>query len=441
MLGAKLARRFVAPLLVAVGALFALLGLVAVRIADHRVERELEEKAARIAETLGGLPTLHLEILEALAELTGVGIVIGPAAVGPDLHGVEASEMPTVGQPRIQSIRGRAYRVVERQVPRHGRCLILAEQDRIEERQRDVLMPIAVAGAVGLLAALLIGLLVARAIARPVRELADSVRGFGEGRYEGAIGHRGPGEIGELQDAFVRMVEAIRAGEAKLRESERFAALGRLAGGIAHELRNPLTAIRMAAETGMTADADARRIALSEIDRLDRTLRELLDFVRPRKPRLGDVDVRRLLDDVAALLTPQCEHLRVRLEVDGRADLVIRGDEDRLKQALLNLVLNGAQAQPKGGVVRLRARAAEGASGAVALDVEDEGMGIAEKVRENLLQPFVTTKEGGIGLGLAVVAQVAQEHGATLDFRTGPGGTTFTLVFPPSPRGPQTHPG
>jgi len=455
VLGAKLARRIVAPLLVAVGALFALLGFVAVRIADHRVEQELDERAARITETLGGLPRLHLEILDALADLTGVGIVIGPYAVGPGLEGLEAAGVPTVGEPRIQSIRGRAYRVVERQVPRHGRCLILVDEERIAERQRDVLMPIAVAGAVGLLAALLFGLLIARAIARPVRELADSVKGFGEGRYEGGVGHRGPGEIGELQDAFVRMVEAIRAGEAKLRESERFAALGRLAGGIAHELRNPLTAIRMAVETGMSAGrdgAEARRIALAEIDRLDRTLRELLDFVRPRTPRLRDLEARRLLDDVAALLRPQCEHLRVRLDVDGPPGLTVRGDEDRVKQALLNLVLNAAQAQPMGGVVRLRAREAEGASGAATLEVEDEGKGIADEVRENLLQPFVTTKAGGIGLGLAVVAQVAEEHGATLDFRTGPHGTTFTLRFPgargvgpgdvpPSPRGPMTHPG
>ena len=331
------------------------------------------------------------------------------------------------GWPLHATVGGRAYRVIDRSVGPRGRCFVFEDEQRILERQRDVLMPIAVAGAVGLLVALLFGLFVARAIARPVRELADSVRGFGEGRYEGGVGGRGPGEIGDLEDAFVRMVGAIRAGEAKLRESERFAALGRLAGGIAHELRNPLTAIRMAVETGMATEGgdgvEARRIALAEIDRLDRTLRELLDFVRPRIPKFGDVDARRLLADVAALLKPQCEHLRVRLEADAPEGLVLRGDEDRLKQALLNLVLNGAQAQPMGGVVRMRA-------GPGRLEVEDEGSGIPEGVMDTLLQPFVTTKAGGIGLGLAVVAQVADEHGATLDFRTGPGGTTFTLAFP-----------
>jgi signal transduction histidine kinase len=438
VLGAKLARRIVLPLLVAVAALFALLGAVAVRISSARVEAELEEKATRIAETLGGIPQLHPEILDALADLMDVGLLIGPHAAGKGLEGVDASRLQptrTPGEPWEQSVGGRDYVVIERTAPRHGRCLILTEEERIAGRQHDVLMPIAVAGAVGLLVALLFGLFVARAIARPVRRLADSVRGFGEGRYEGGVGDRGPGEIGELQDAFVAMVEAIRAGEAKLRESERFAALGRLAGGIAHELRNPLTAIRMAAETGMT-DGEARRIALAEIDRLDRTLRELLDFVRPRKPRLREVDARGLLEGVAALLRPQCEHLRVRLETEAPLGLALVADEDRVKQALLNLVLNGAQAQPRGGVVRMRAR---GGPGAVILEVEDEGGGIPEKVMGSLLQPFVTTKEGGIGLGLAVVAQVAEEHGARLDFRTGQGGTTFTLVFP-APQSPSPSP-
>jgi len=428
--GAKLARRIVLPLLIAVGALFALLGFVAVRIANARVEAELEAQATRIARTVEGIPQLHPELLETLAGLMEAGLVVERHAAGAGMESVDpVALMSRAPEDRHSSlvVEGRPYRVIPREAGRHGRCLVLEDEERIEERQRDVLLPIAVAGAVGLVVALLLGLVVARAIARPVKELADSVRGFGEGRYEGGVGVRGPGEIGELQDAFGRMVEAIRAGEARLRESERLAALGRLAGGIAHELRNPLTAIRMAVEAGMNGDeasrAEARRIAVSEIDRLDRTLRELLDFVRPRKPKLAPVNVRRLFEDVATLLGPQCAHLKVRLEIDAPEGLVVSGDEDRLKQAILNLVLNGAQAQPSGGVVRLRA--SEGR-----LEVEDRGSGIPKEVMESLLQPFVTTKEGGIGLGLAVVAQVAEEHGAKLDFRTGSSGTTFSITFP-----------
>ena len=226
----------------------------------------------------------------------------------------------------------------------------------------------------------------------------------------------------DLSESFAHMLTAIRESEDKLRESERFAALGRLAGGIAHELRNPLTAIRMAVETATSENNEARKIAVAEIERLDRTLREMLDYVRPRKPQLSDVSLAALCADVASLLGPQCEHLGVMLEVDAPEDEPVRADEDRVKQALLNLVLNAAQAQPRGGWIRL------GARGRV-ITVEDNGPGIPAEVRESLLQPFVTTKEAGIGLGLAVVKQVADEHGATLDFQTGANGTTFTLTL------------
>jgi len=212
-----------------------------------------------------------------------------------------------------------------------------------------------------------------------------------------------------------------------LRESERFAALGRLAGGIAHELRNPLTAIRMAVETSASGSessrAEARTVALAEIDRLDRTLGELLGFVRPKQPAITEVDVAALFEEVAALLGPQCRHLDVELELDAAPGQVVRADKDRLTQALLNLVLNGAQAQPEGGRVRLRSRPGR-------IEVVDQGPGVAPEVAESLFSPFVTTKSAGIGLGLAVVAQVAAEHGAKVEYSRGPEGTIFRLLFP-----------
>jgi len=399
--GAKLARRIVFPLLLLIAVLFVLLGFAAVRIADARVTDELEAEADRVAATLVEMPAPRPEVLRAMAALVG-------------------SELILDGVATRRGIVRKDYRVLDRKVgPRS--LEVWVPMERVAQRRRDVLVPIAVAGAVGLLVALALGLLVTRTIVRPVKQLADAVRGASDDPGQG-----GPGEIGELQDAYVAMVGALRDGEEKLRESERFAALGRLAGGIAHELRNPLTAIRMAVETSTMGDEasrlEARDVALAEIDRLDRTLRELLDFVRPKERVLHPVDLADLGRDVAVLLAPQCEHLNVKLELDVDRGGVVQGDRDRLKQALLNLVLNGAQAQPEGGVVRLRAEGAR-------VEVEDEGPGIAPDVQKTLYQPFVTTKAAGIGLGLAVVAQVAGEHGAALDFRTGNSGTTFILQF------------
>jgi signal transduction histidine kinase len=205
-----------------------------------------------------------------------------------------------------------------------------------------------------------------------------------------------------------------------VRENERFAAIGRLAGGIAHELRNPLTAIRMAVETG---GDEARTIALSEIERLDRTLRELLDFVRPRELEIETVALDALFAELEQLLGPQCKHLRVALEIVTEPGATVRADRDRLQQALLNLVLNGAQAQPMGGVVRV-----QGSPGVI--DVSDEGAGIPDEVKESLFEAFVSTKAAGIGLGLAVVRRIVDEHGAEIAVETGSTGTHFRITFP-----------
>ncbi|MHC4340174.1 MAG: ATP-binding protein [Planctomycetota bacterium] len=407
MLGSRLARRIVLPVLVLIGLLFGLLGLAALEIADARVTGELEDTADRVAATLDGMPPEHRPaILVPLAKLVGAEIEVDGEATDPDW-------------------RDREYRILERRSRRGPeRYRVLFAEERITQRRRDVLMPVAVAGAIGLLVSVLLGLVVAGTIARPIQRLAEQARRFAAGSYDGDVGRRGPGEVGELQESFSTMAEAILESEEKLRESERFAVLGRLAGGIAHELRNPLTAIRMAVDTAATDDpeerAEARKVAVSEIERLDRTLREMLDYVQPRKPVLVHVSVAELFDHVVVLLGPQCEHLKVRLEAFAEPELQVEVDADRIKQALLNLVLNAAQAQPEGGVVRLRA--SEGR-----IEVQDEGPGIPPEVRESLLQPFVTTKEAGIGLGLAVVKQVADEHGAMLSFETGPEGTTFTL--------------
>ena len=124
------------------------------------------------------------------------------------------------------------------------------------------------------------------------------------------------------------------------------------------------------------------------------------------------------------LLQPQLDHLKVALTLDVADGAAVRADADRLRQAILNLVLNAAQAQPEGGSIELR-----GSAGRIV--VRDEGRGIPDKVRESIFEPFVTTRAEGIGLGLAVVKQVCDEHGFALRFETSPQGTTFFVEWDP----------
>jgi len=406
LIGSKLAGRIVLPLLALVGVLFAILAAVAVQVADDRVEEELNGAADRIARALDQIPA------GARTDKTWVN----SAGWTHGFEGVWSDQ---------QKINGTTYRWKRREGRSDTEYLIFTPEEQLTRRRHDALVPVLTTGAIGLAIAALLGIFVARMIAKPVRALSETAGRYARGEETGPLPTHGPGEIGDLEDSFRKMLAAIKESEEKLRESERFAALGRLAGGIAHELRNPLTAIRMAVETGFgggaTPPEEARDIALSEIDRLDRTLTELLEFVRPRKPIPQTIDLARFLDECAALLRAQCEHLGVSLDVDASG--TVSADPDRLKQAILNLVLNGAQAQPRGGAVRMIGRQDE-------VSVADDGGGIDDEVRDRLYQPFVTTKSAGIGLGLAVVKKVADEHGAELDFESGKNGTTFRLKFP-----------
>ena len=420
MLGSRLARRIVLPLLLLITALFGMLAIAGVQQADARVDEELEREADRVKATIESLAlpaSQRAPILEAMARLTGAELELGAVStLAPDAdrgdyrvltRTVEASRgsLALPGQPDLPE---RAPRETFRETLR-----VLVPRERIDARRRDFLGPVLAAAALGLAVAALFGFAVARTIVRPIERLARGVRAYGEGGKEIDPGPRAPGELGELQTAFVEMAGSVR-------DNERFAALGRLSGGIAHELRNPLTAIRMAVETG---GDEAREISLSEIDRLDRTLCELLDFVRPRALERETLALPALLDDVARLLRPQCEHLSVRLDVEAQPGSTIVADRDKLRQALLNLVLNAAQAQPHGGVVRLHGRPGQ-------VHVADEGPGIADTVRETLFDPFVTTRSAGIGLGLAVVKQIVDEHGGTIEVDSSSEGTMFLLRFP-----------
>ncbi|MFQ5845250.1 MAG: histidine kinase dimerization/phospho-acceptor domain-containing protein, partial [Planctomycetota bacterium] len=331
MLGSRLARRIVVPLLFLLAALFGLLAWAAVAIAEARVDEELEAAADRVADALKSLsvPAEHrAEVLPSLARLTGSQLIV----VGPP-GGAYATVEGGGALPEAELRRGRVelggipYRVLARRSQRRPeRTYVLTDEEGIAQRRRDVLVPILVAGAGGLLAAFGFGLLVTRSVVRPVRALAETARRVASGEFAGTLGRRGPGEIGDLEEAFGRMLEAIRRGEARLRETERFAALGRLAGGIAHELRNPLTAIRLAVESAAAEDdprlgEEARRVALAEIERLERTLSELLHYGRPRPLRLEELSVARLLAECAGLLRPQLEHLSVALAVEAAENL------------------------------------------------------------------------------------------------------------------------
>ncbi|PYX80689.1 MAG: PAS domain-containing sensor histidine kinase [Acidobacteria bacterium] len=235
----------------------------------------------------------------------------------------------------------------------------------------------------------------------------------------------------------LRDAESVRRIESEIELSHRLAAIGRLASGVGHEVKNPINAIVVHLEVLrqklQQMDPDTRRhmdVIASEIQRLDRVVQMLIDFTRPVELRLTDIDLSRIVDEVLSLASPDAERHGVRVIRQLAAEtLPVRVDADLLKQALLNVVLNGVQAMPQGGNLEVAARRAGDRE--IVIEVRDQGAGIAPEIRDKVFNLYFTTKKAGTGIGLAMTYKVMQLHHGSVDFApASPRGTVFQLTLP-----------
>ncbi len=240
---------------------------------------------------------------------------------------------------------------------------------------------------------------------------------------------------------FEDMTEKKRL-ERAVRRSQRLAALGELAAGVAHEVRNPLAGIRMASQLleGELAPEDSNReytsVIIREADRLNRLVENLLEIAQPSGVTLEDTEVQPLLDRAVQLMETQIRSKSIKMQVEVEESLPqIRTDPEKILQVLLNLLLNAVEASPTGETLRIAAGIDTGYSAEgrrhVVIEVQDRGSGIPPDVQEHIFTPFFTTKEQGSGLGLPISHRIVEEHGGSLDFVSPPGGgATFFVAFP-----------
>ena len=243
-------------------------------------------------------------------------------------------------------------------------------------------------------------------------------------------------QIGAL--LIMRDTESVRRIGDEIEMSRRLSASGRLTRGVAHEVKNPINAIvlhlQLLQNKLAKEEPDTRRhvdIIDSEIHRLDRVVQTLVDFTRPRDLHLEEIDLRRLLDDVAQLAAPDTEQHGVTVQRQRAKDpLLVNVDLDLMKQALLNVVINGMQAMHHGGTLTISARR-EG--NVVIAEVQDQGSGIPRDLHDKIFELYFTTRKDGSGIGLAQAYQILQWHYGSLDFESVEGsGTTFRFHIPSS---------
>ncbi|MDD2919114.1 HAMP domain-containing sensor histidine kinase [Rhodoferax sp.] len=263
--------------------------------------------------------------------------------------------------------------------------------------------------------------------------LLSGVDAISSGQLAHRIAEEGSDEIASVSHAFNAMSGKLQEYLARAVHMEKLAVLGEFATGIAHEIRNPLAALKTSAQALARREQDPKRAQLlaemeGEIDRLARVVSDLVDFGRPRPAAPGVVLVRDLLRRVLPSIEPEALQRGVHLSCQGDSDLEVWADPDHLLQIVLNLALNAVQATPPGGTVVLRAFAADAQ---IAMEVSDTGCGIPKELLNRVSDPFFTTKTRGVGLGLSISRQLCELNNGQMSLDSAPGhGTVVRITLP-----------
>jgi two-component system, NtrC family, sensor histidine kinase HydH len=282
------------------------------------------------------------------------------------------------------------------------------------------------------------GLWMSGLLVRPLKALTIGVRSITSGNYQSRVKEKGSSEIQELASGFNGMaaqLSKLHNLEDELRKRDRMTALGEAAMVIAHEVRNPLGIIKTSAEVVRKRahlGASEERLlgyVVDEVRRIERLIKDFLDFARPKTPIKHPVKLRVLVDRVAALARVEAQKHHVDLQViEVKEHVEILGDIDQLHQALLNLMLNALDAMPDSGTLKITIDSNQTDA---SISVSDTGAGIAPDIIDKVFDPFFTTKAKGTGLGLAKVQHVAEAHGGKASCTSiQEQGAMFTISLP-----------
>ncbi|TFW42926.1 sensor histidine kinase [Pseudomonas fluorescens] len=282
------------------------------------------------------------------------------------------------------------------------------------------------------------GVLVSRRLTRPLRDLSQGVGAVISGNYTHRVAVSGGDELAQLSSTFNHMTERLgelHYLEAQLRRRDRLHALGEVAMGLAHEIRNPLGIIKTATQLlhrrADLPDTDKRHLeyVVSEVSRINDLITEFLDFAKPNPPLRVVQPARQLVEEILGFCAPELATHNIDAQVDDQAPgAMMYADAKQLKQACLNLILNAIDAMPDGGRLTVGIRTV---GDNTVISIADSGQGIAPDMIERIFTPFVTTKASGTGLGLAKVYSIMESHDGSIECTSEKdAGATFCLYIP-----------
>ena len=430
----------------------------AAALAARSAERRLAEQQWAIVDTLReprSTYPLTRPVLEQMKGFSGAEFMFVPATgvtqstfadpqppepdvprAGPTIKADDLHLGPSV---EIAGKEYRCLRVALREQPaaRHGELYVFYPESQRREAVAGAVRPLLVLGGASGLIAVVLALLFGARLVRRVRDLDARTRLIAAGDFRPMPVTGGADELRDLCEAVNDMARRLAAFQDELQQNERLQVLGQFSGGLAHQLRNAAGGARLAVELFLTenpsADPEPLRVALRQLARIESNLKQFLALGKPPTGERVPCDLAKLIDQSVSLLRPQCQHAGTTVIWNlPEVSCVVSGDATGLAHLFGNVIGNAVEAAGPGGSVEVRIAECGARNEAKnrRIEVSDTGPGPPAGIAEKLFDPFVTGKDQGIGLGLAVAKQVADAHGGLIRWERREGRTVFVIELP-----------
>ena len=323
---------------------------------------------------------------------------------------LQTQKQPVIGDVRLPD---KTYKAIYiRQSLNRIYCL-LRPMDRVVQAKRQTTQMTVIIASLGFLLVIMISSLIGKNFTRPIDKLVEFTHRVSRGDLEGQCQVVSNDEVGELTKAFNRMTKDLQQSRKEILKAERLTTVHQMSTAFAHEVRNPLSSIKMLTQmtlekVSVSSRQEALNKIIDEIERLEVIVSRWMDLARPTELNRTATDLNVLINDVIKLMIVNLNHHQINVEKDFATDLsLVLIDVDKIKQVMINLILNAMQAMPEGGELNL---ATYQSKNFLEVKVSDTGLGMTEKTIRHIFDPFFTTKPSGVGLGLSTCRRLIEHH-------------------------------